>query len=213
MVFCLEVKRTSLGDGKSIFQKFFKHSHYHTIGHIEDTFGGEKHHQCSRSFSSFQKTEGRECCMVGRNPTWNAQGFESRSHLADSCVSSGLVHWEERLAHRSDHPHTQGGKQRSSNYSGIFFLSLLRKVYVKCLKKDAAKQLNQRCRIPSAIFVSAVEQRTKFSLSSKYSRYIGSMSKTFTHVLSTLRKHMTAFLVKGLIGEYCGSTVLTHACY
>ena len=38
------------------------------------------------------------------------------------------------------------------------------------------------------------------------------MPKTFPHVLSTSRKHSTGFLVKSF-GEFCGSTVLTAACY
>jgi len=38
------------------------------------------------------------------------------------------------------------------------------------------------------------------------------MPKTFTHVLSTSRKHSTGFLVKSF-GECCRRTVLMAACY
>lgn len=44
--------------------------------------------------------------------------------------------------------------------------------------KNAAKQLNQYWRIHGAVFVSGVALQTKISLSSKFSRNRGSMSKT-----------------------------------
>jgi len=43
-------------------------------------------------------------------------------------------------------------------------------------------------------------------------RNLGSVPKTFAHVLLSLRKHTTGFLVKSF-GKCCGSTVLTAACY
>jgi len=65
--------------------------------------------------------------------------------------------------------------------------------------------------IPSAVFVPAVALQTKFSLSSKYLRNLGSMPKTSAPVLLTSRKHTTGFLVNSF-GKRCRSTVLTAAC-
>ena len=50
--------------------------------------------------------------------------------------------------------------------------------------------------IPSAVCVPTVVLQTKFSLSSKFLRYLGSMQKTSTQALSTSRKHTTGLLVK-----------------
>jgi len=66
--------------------------------------------------------------------------------------------------------------------------------------------------ISSAVFILAIVLQTKISLSSKFLRNLGSMPKTFPHVLSTSRKHTTGFLVKSF-RECCGSAVLTAACY
>ena len=71
--------------------------------------------------------------------------------------------------------------------------------------------MNQSWIIPSAVFILAILLQTKISLSRKFLRIFGSMSKTFTHVLSTSRKHTNWFLVKSF-AECCGSKVLT-ACY
>jgi len=48
----------------------------------------------------------------------------------------------------------------------------------------------------------------QISLSSKLSRYMWSMSKTSTHVLSTVTMHATWSLEKSF-GKCCGSSVLT----
>jgi len=66
--------------------------------------------------------------------------------------------------------------------------------------------------VPSAVFVMAVALHNKLPLSSKFSRNLGSMPKTYTNVLLTLGKYMTRFLVKSF-GEYCGRTVLTDASF
>jgi len=71
--------------------------------------------------------------------------------------------------------------------------------------------MNQSWIIRSAVFIPPIVLQTKISLSSKFSRNFGSMPKTFTHVLSTSRKHTTGFLMKSF-GECCGP-VLTTACY
>jgi len=60
--------------------------------------------------------------------------------------------------------------------------------------------------MPSAVFILAIVLQAKFL------RNLGSMPKTFKHVLSTSGKHTTGFLLK-CYGERCGSTVLTTACY
>jgi len=66
--------------------------------------------------------------------------------------------------------------------------------------------------IPSAVFVKAIAMRTKLSLYSKFSRSLGNMSKTSTHVLSTSRKPMTGFLVKS-VGEFYRTVALTAVYY
>ena len=58
----------------------------------------------------------------------------------------------------------------------------------------------------------AVALQTKLSLSNKFSRNLGSMPKTSTHVLSTSRKHTTGVFVK-IAGGCCRCTVLKAACY
>jgi len=59
--------------------------------------------------------------------------------------------------------------------------------------------------IPSVVFVPALTLLTKFTLSSKFSRNLG--SKTSIYVLSTSKKHTTRFLVKSF-GVCCGITVM-----
>jgi len=66
--------------------------------------------------------------------------------------------------------------------------------------------MNQSLIIPNAVFILAIVLQAKFL------RNLGSMPKTFKHVLSTSRKPTTGFLVKSF-GKRCGSTVLTTACY
>ena len=72
--------------------------------------------------------------------------------------------------------------------------------------------LNKIWTISSVDFVIAVALQTKFSLWSKFSTNLGSMSKTSTHFLSTSRKHTTGFLMESF-GGCCWSMVLTTACY
>ena len=60
--------------------------------------------------------------------------------------------------------------------------------------------------IPSAVFHVAVAQQNKIPLSNKFSRNLGNMPKTYTHVLSTSGKYMTGFLVKSF-GECCRSSL------
>ena len=74
-------------------------------------------------------------------------------------------------------------------FSGI--LKYLTFTLPSALKTDAAKWMNQSWMIPSAVFTLAIALQTKISLSSKFLRNLGSMPKTFTHVLSTSRKHTT----------------------
>ena len=84
------------------------------------------------------------------------------------------------------------------------FLSLasLEKFTPNDLQKDTAKWFNQSCLISNAVFVPAVALHSNFSIN------LGSLPKTFTHVLSTSREHTTGFFVKSFGGR-CVSTVLT----
>ena len=79
-------------------------------------------------------------------------------------------------------------------------------------KKMPQSIWNQSWRISSAVFVMALAPQNKFSLFSEFSRYLRSMPKTSTQVVSTLRKHTTGFIGKSL-RECSGSTVLAAACY
>ena len=105
----------------------------------------------------------------------------------------------------------QGSQTRGPRCSlGIFKFN----IYVaKCLEK---RRREPKLMIPSAVFVPAVALQTKYSLFFKFFfkflRNLESMPKTFKHVLPTSRRNTTGILVKSL-GECCGSTVLTAACY
>jgi len=57
------------------------------------------------------------------------------------------------------------------------------------------------------IFVLDDALQTKFSSSIKFSRYRGSMPKTFTLILSTSKKHTTRLLGKSFL-EICRSSLL-----
>ena len=91
---------------------------------------------------------------------------------------------------------------------GVSLLSLLEKFMSSALKTDVAKWLNQSWRIPSAVFVLDAAPQTKFSLSNKFSRNLGSMTKRSMHVYSNLRKHTIGFFVKSF-GERRTNMVLT----
>ena len=54
--------------------------------------------------------------------------------------------------------------------------------------------------------------QTEFSLSSTFSRNLGSIPQTSAHALSISKKRTTGLIVKSF-GECCGSTVLTAASY
>ena len=73
---------------------------------------------CRRSLPCCQNTESWKRCRLWWNPKWNAQSLESRSSLADSRVSSGLVFWEstKRLANWGDHAYTQEWKQERNHF-------------------------------------------------------------------------------------------------
>jgi len=128
--------------------------------------------------------------------------------LANSCMSSfarAPNDWQ------IDHPHILNGRQDTgrsewTNYRSISFLSLPGREYAKMPRK----WFNHSWIIPNAVFVAAVALQNKFPLARKFSRNPGSMPKTYTHVLSTSRKHTSGFLVKNFSG-CCGSTVLTGA--
>jgi len=64
--------------------------------------------------------------------------------------------------------------------------------------------------IPNAAFVPAVALQTKFSLSRKLSRNLGSMLKMSAHVLSITKNDRVP---REKLWGCCGNTVLTAACY
>jgi len=66
--------------------------------------------------------------------------------------------------------------------------------------------------IPSAVFVPAVALQTKFSLSTRFLRNLGSMPRRLYTCFVDLSKDLTSFLVKSF-GECCGCAGLTAACY
>jgi len=60
--------------------------------------------------------------------------------------------------------------------------------------------------IPNVVFVAAVALQTKFPLSRTFSRNLGSMKKTYAHILTTSGDYMAGFLVKsfgGVMGVWC----------
>ena len=85
-------------------------------------------------------------------------------------------------------------------------------MYAKCLEKRCREIIAPKLDDTHFGFVPAVALQTKLSLSNKFSKNLGSMPKTSTHVLSTSRKHTTGFLVK-IAGGCCRCTVLKAACY
>ena len=79
------------------------------------------------------------------------------------------------------------GKNILTTRASLSLASLL-KLMPSALRKDAAKYLNQSWSIPSTIFIpAAVALQTKFSLFRKFSRNLGSMPKTPTHVLLSMK--------------------------
>jgi len=100
------------------------------------------------------------------------------------CVKRPAVLEEHRkTGNWGDHLHAHEVGQEGiqyNNYRDIALLSPPGKVYANCFEaKDAAMLLNQ-------IFVLAVAQQTKFLLCRKFSRNLGSMSKTCTHAGMTI---------------------------
>jgi len=95
-------------------------------------------------------------------------------------VPSGLlVFWRviEKLANWADHPHTQQGRKgEGTNYRGISLLSLPGKVYAMRLEKRCREIIEHKLgdSLHSAVFVLVTALQTKFSLSSKFSRNLGS---------------------------------------
>ena len=108
--------------------------------------------------------------------------------------------------------HRKGDRSECTCYWGISLLSLPGKEYAKCLVKRCREIIEPKLGDTNVVFVAAVGQQNKIPLSIKFSRNLGNMPKTYTHVLSTSGKHTTGFLVKSLV-ECFGSMVLTAACY
>jgi len=81
----------------------------------------------------------------------------------------------------------------------------------KCLEKRCREIIESKLGDIQCGFRPGRSTTHQILLSSKLFRNLGSMPKTSTYALSTLRKHTTGFLVKSF-GECCGSGVLTAAC-
>ena len=90
--------------------------------------------------------------------------------------------------------HKKGTRENALTTGTWLSLASWEKCIPSCLKKDAAKWLKQRWRIPRMVLVLVLAPKTKCSLSSKFSRNLGSMPKTSAHGLSTSRKHSTGSL-------------------
>jgi len=104
--------RTSFTEGESISKDLYNLV-ITTPPSIQEVHLGEEN-TIIRELPSCQNTDGWERCRLQWNSTWNAHSLKSRSYLADSCVSSGLVFClgTERLANWRDHPHTQERQER-----------------------------------------------------------------------------------------------------
>jgi len=95
------------------------------------------------------------------------------------------------------------------------FLGNFQTIYIyvaKCLEKGHRKIIESNLSDIQQGFRPSCSNTDHTSLSSKILRNLGSMLKTSSHALSTLRNHTTRFLVKSL-GECCVCMVLTATCY
>jgi len=209
MVSYSAMRRTSLVDGENILKLSWTQSLLHHQTHTRYIW--------ARKIPSMQ---------LKSSLLSNTEGCDEIRHVMLKALNQGVL-WLTRVCQvawcagraRKDGQigviipiHKKGDRSELTNYRGISLLSIPGKVYAKHLKQDAEKLLNQNWMIPSAVLVPDVALQTKFSLSSKFSKNLGSMPWTSAHVLSTSRKHTTGFLVKNF-WRCCGSTVSTAACY
>ena len=95
---------------------------------------------------------------------------------------------------------------------GISLLSLLGQVYAKCLEKRCREIIEPKLGDTQCGFRPGRSTTDQISLSSKFSRNLGTMPQASTHILSTSRKHTAVFLVESF-GKCCGNMVLTAAFY
>ena len=106
--------------------------------------------------------------------------------------------------------HRKGYRTSCNNYWGISFLNHPGKVHVKCLVERWREIIEPKLDGTQCGFrgLSTTEQNSTLQ---QFSRNLGSMQKTNTHVLSKSGKCMTGFLVKNF-GQCCWSMVLTAVC-
>jgi len=129
-------------------------------------------------------------------------------------VSSGLTFWNgtEGFANWAIIPYTRRETERNAPHTETFPSSAsLKKCMLIALRRDAARLLNWKWRISSAILVLAIVPQTEFSLSTK-SRNVDGMLKMTALVLSTTKNNTTESLRNSFRGR-CGSVVLASACY
>ena len=108
--------------------------------------------------------------------------------------------------------HKKGDRSECTNYRGIFLLSLPGKVYAKCLQKRCYEIIELQLDNAQCGFRPGRSTAYQIFTLQQILRNLGSVPKTFAHVLLSLRKHTTGFLVESF-GKCCGSTVSTAACY
>ena len=108
--------------------------------------------------------------------------------------------------------HVKGDRVESINYRGISILSLLGNLYANLPREKMTRNNWTNTKGYHANFVLAIKVQCKFSLTSKFSRNLGSMPKMATLVSSTSPRHTIGSLEKSF-GECCGRTVLKAACY
>jgi len=94
----------------------------------------------------------------------------------------------------------KGDRRECSNDCGISLVGIPGKVYATCLNKRCRELTEQNQEDTHCGFRPGLSPADQFSLYCKFSRNFGSMPKTSTHALLTLRKHMT-----GSTGKVFGS--------
>ena len=149
-----------------------------------DILGVGKYHHCNRSPPSYQDTEVTEAgkgtgCDEIRSEFWKTQNFELEFY---GCFIH--VKWPDVLEiHRKigklgwSSPYTK--RALTSGYTkGNSLLSLIEMCMRSASRKDAPIWLSQTWMTPRAFFVLAIALQTKFSLSNKFSRNLGTMPDT-----------------------------------
>jgi len=115
-----------------LFQRSFKLTQYHTIGHTGGTFMGGKHQHFTRHFPKAGMNSDLNCS----NP-W-IEFFAWLGYVKwPTCSGAGEC---RKLANWGEYPiHKKGGRRERITYKGISLFTLPGKVYSKCLETDPAK--------------------------------------------------------------------------